>query len=243
MTSDDEASPQATTGCQHARTTGWHIDIGGSPASPDPASTRRLSGAHPPTQGVAAVRAGVSRPVATLARAAVTALAVATVGLAPGALAPAEPAAAATILLITPSSVEPGFPLTLSATCDDNLQSATVTSDAFGTVSLLPQGGKLRTTVTVPRNTAPGTYSATLVCSTGAVANNTFDVTRRVTPETVTPTVTFEPNRRIGPATGGGEMAASTTARLAPLGGVAAAAAGVVTWIAAAGRPRTGIRR
>src|SRR5262249_18107736 len=61
----------------------------------------------------------------------------------------AAPAMASTILLITPMSIEAGFTVTVSAVCDDNVDPATVTSRAFGSVTLEPAAGKLKTTVTI----------------------------------------------------------------------------------------------
>jgi hypothetical protein len=160
-----------------------------------------------------------------LVRAAIVGFAVAAVTL-----APALPANASTILLITPSTVQPGFPITISATCGNNANPAIVTSKVFGTITLLPSNGKLRTSVTVPISTAPATYDVSLTCADGTTTTNTLTVERN--------TPAFTPIPNIGPATGGGEMAASTGARIAAYGGLAAIGIGVVVWIAVARRRR-----
>jgi hypothetical protein len=144
---------------------------------------------------------------------------------------PASPASAATILLITPGTIEAGFAVTLSATCGDNVNPAIVTSEVFGTVTLVPDKGKLHTSITVPLTTKAGTYSVNLSCASGQTATSKFSVIRPTTPpHTVNPTV--------GPATGGGEMAASAGARIALFGGLGAVALGIVVWIVSAVRRR-----
>jgi len=142
----------------------------------------------------------------------------------------AAPASASTILLISPSTVQPGFPVMISATCDANTNPAIVTSKAFGTITLLPSNGKLRTSVTIPASTRPATYDVSLTCADGSTTTNTFTVERG------TPAFTQMPN--VGPATGGGEMAASTGARIAAFGGIGAIAIGIGVWIATARRRR-----
>jgi hypothetical protein len=144
---------------------------------------------------------------------------------------PATPASAATILLITPSSIEAGFAITVSATCGDNVNPAVVTSRVFGTVTLVPDKGKLHTSITVPANTRAGTYNVDLSCASGQTATSNFAVIHRATPaNTLNPT--------FGPATGGGEMAASTGARIAIFGGLGAVVVGIAVWIVSAVRRR-----
>jgi hypothetical protein len=147
------------------------------------------------------------------------------------AVLPATPASASTILLITPSTVEAGFAVTLSATCGDNVNPAIVTSQVFGTVTLVPDRGKLHTNITVPLTTAPGTYNVNLSCASGQTTTSNFSVIRPTSPpQTVNPNV--------GPATGGGEMAASGGARIAIFGGLGAVALGIGVWIVSAVRRR-----
>ena len=144
---------------------------------------------------------------------------------------PATPASAATILLITPSTVEAGFAVTLSATCGNNVNPAIVTSKVFGTVTLVPDNGKLHTSIVVPLTTKAGTYAVDLSCASGQTANSTFSVIRPTAPPH-----TVNPN--LGPATGGGEMAASGAARIAIFGGLGAVALGIGVWIVSAVRRR-----
>ena len=144
---------------------------------------------------------------------------------------PGTPASAATILLITPSTIEAGFAVTLSATCGDNVNPAIVTSKVFGTVTLVPDKGKLHTSITVPLTTKAGTYNVTLSCASGQTTTSNFSVIRPTSPPH-----TVNPN--VGPATGGGEMAASDGARIAMFGGLGAVVLGVVVWIVSAVRRR-----
>jgi hypothetical protein len=185
-------------------------------------------------------RLAAARPV-TIARLAVVArigsmlltgvgATAATVG---AAVATATPAAASTILLITPSSIEPGFAITIDATCGDNVNPAVVTSNVFGTITLVPENRRLRTSVTIPRQTVPGTYTATLSCASGQVATNKFSVLNGS--QSATP----NPNPTIGPATGGGDMSATAGARLAMYGGLGAVGVGLLVWIVSAVRRRS----
>jgi hypothetical protein len=147
------------------------------------------------------------------------------------AVLPATPASAATILLITPSTIEAGFAVTVSATCGDNVNPAVVTSKVFGTVTLVPDNGKLHTSITVPATTAPGTYNVSLSCASGQTTTSKFSVVDHLTPpRTVNP--------HLGPATGGGGMAASGGARIAIFGGLGAVALGIGVWIVSAVRRR-----
>jgi hypothetical protein len=143
----------------------------------------------------------------------------------------AAPASAATILLITPSSVAPGFIVTISATCGDNANPAFVNSDVFGSITLVPDNGKLHTNVTVPSDTRPATYTVTLTCASGQVTTSKLTVLSHA------PLVT--PNPNVGPATGGGELGASTAARLAIVAGIVAVIAGVVFFIVSVRRRRS----
>jgi hypothetical protein len=149
-------------------------------------------------------------------------------------MAVATPASASTILLITPMSVAPGFTVTISATCGDNANSAFVSSNVFGSITLVPDNGKLSTNVTVPTGTRPGTYDVSLTCADGNVAHSKLTVLSHA------PLIT--PNPQIGPATGGGEMSASTMARLGIMAGIVTIIAGISFWIASARRRRSSIR-
>jgi len=185
----------------------------------------RLAAARPATVARLAVVARIGSVLLTGAGATT-----ATVG---AAVATATPAAASTILLISPSSIEPGFAITIDATCGDNVNPAVVTSNVFGTITLVPENRRLRTSVTIPRQTLPGTYTATLSCASGQVATNKFSVLNGSQP------ATQNPNPTIGPATGGGDMSATAGARLAMYGGLGAVGLGLLVWIFSAVRRRS----
>jgi hypothetical protein len=181
--------------------------------------------------------------IRTAVRRSALATAVATASIVAGVLLlGAAPAMASTILLITPMSIEAGFSVTVSAVCDDNVDPAEVSSRAFGSVTLQPAAGKLKTTVIIPSTTAAGTYAVRLVCADGQVANSSLDVTNGGATAPAISAETVTPNTHVGPATGGGEMAASSGARLAAYGGVGAVAIGVVLWITAVRLRRSGRR-
>ena len=118
----------------------------------------------------------------------------------------------------------------LVATCGNNVNSAVVTSRAFGTVTLVPDHGRLKTSVTVPAGIRAGTYSVGLTCASGQVATSNLTV-RHGTSST--------PNPFVGPATGGGEMSASAGARLAVFGGIGAIVLGIGVWVVSAARRRS----
>jgi hypothetical protein len=149
--------------------------------------------------------------------------------MAAAAFAP-TPASASTILLISPSSIEAGMAVNVVATCGNNANSAVVSSRAFGTVTLVPDHGRLKTSVTVPSGIRAGTYSVSLRCASGQVATSKLSV-RNSASNTANPSV--------GPATGGGEMSASAGARLAVIGGSAAIGLGICVWVVSAARRRS----
>jgi len=103
-------------------------------------------------------------------------------------------------LRITPSTVQPGFPVEIEGYCGDNVNPATVMSDAFGTVTIAPtpdqRTGKFlhRGTATVPTDKPPEDYPVAMTCASQQSASTTLHV--------VNPNV---PPR--GPHTGGGYLA------------------------------------
>ncbi len=135
--------------------------------------------------------------------------------------APAQ--AAAVFVEINPSTVRAGDDVGVRASCTDNLASATVNSDGFGTVTVTPSFGFLTATTRVPVTAKPGDYRVTLRCPDGQTATSTVHVVARV-----------EPTR--GPATGGGGTAPGGSAPMLIGGGLAAIAAGLV--LAAVSRRR-----
>lgn len=141
---------------------------------------------------------------------------------------PAAPASAAAIFVETnPSTVPVGDQIGLRASCEDNLQPATVRSDAFGSVTVKPQYGFLTATVTVPRTTLAAAYRVRLTCPSGVSATATLHVVARDRPSQ-------------GPATGFGGTAGGDSGALLIGGGLTAIAAGVGLGVLTARRRRAG---
>jgi hypothetical protein len=140
----------------------------------------------------------------------------------------AAPAHAAAVFVETnPSTVRVGDEVGLRASCTDNLQPATVSADAFGSVTVRPNFGFLTATTRVPANTRPGNYRVTLRCPDGSTATSTLHVLAKV-----------EPAR--GPATGGGGTAPGRSAPMLIGGGLAVIAAGLVLAVVSLRRRRFG---
>ncbi|WFE29044.1 hypothetical protein O7623_07635 [Solwaraspora sp. WMMD791] len=135
-----------------------------------------------------------------------------------GGLAGAPPAHAANVFVeLNPSTVESGYLVGIRASCTDNTASATVESDAFGTVEVHPQFEVLTAAVTVPAGTEAGSYRVRLNCPDDRSAATTLYV--------LDPT---RPSR--GPATGFGGTAGDDGdgGLRTGVGVVALAAAGVL---------------
>ncbi len=106
--------------------------------------------------------------------------------------------AAGVWVTVNPATITAGSQTQIQASCGDNVNSATVSSVVFGSRTLQPVAGVLTTTVTVPPNTAKGTYGVRLACPTGSQATTTLTVLNAGTPSgTAVP----------GPGTGGGFLA------------------------------------
>ena len=103
---------------------------------------------------------------------------------------------------VTPTNMPPGSSVQIRASCTDNSSSATVTSPAFGTVTVLPTNNVLFAEVTIPASTNPGRFDVTVTCRNGATATTSITVT--VTNATPTPVPT---QATMGPNTGGGYLA------------------------------------
>jgi hypothetical protein len=99
---------------------------------------------------------------------------------------------------VTPSPVTAGRHVALRADCGAGETAATVTSTAFGRVSLHPFAGRLFAEVLVPVSTRAGGHSVSLACSNGETASATLRVS-------TSPAPTAEPS--VGPHTGGGFLA------------------------------------
>jgi hypothetical protein len=113
-----------------------------------------------------------------------------------------QPAQAASVWIqVKPSSVLAGYQVTITASCQDNTNAATVKSTVFGTVTVSPYNGILSATVTVPAATRDGGYDVTLTCKTGSSAITTLWIIEQ------TATETEPPVSGSGPHTGGGFLA------------------------------------
>ena len=135
--------------------------------------------------------------------------------------------AAAVFVETNPSTVPAGDEVGLRASCDDNLEPATVSSSLFGTVTVSPRYGFLTATVRVPSTTRPGDYQVTLRCPDKRTAATTLHVVAKVAPAR-------------GPATGGGATAPGRGAPLLIGSGLAVIAAGLVLGAMSVRRRRLG---
>lgn len=116
---------------------------------------------------------------------------------------------------VNPSSIQAGYRVGIRASCEENLNEATVKSDAFGEIKLLPEYGFLVGAVTIPTTKKAKTYSAKLTCANGSTATTTITVIGMDRPTK-------------GPATGGGGTASSgSSGGLVMAGGAATIAAGI----------------
>ena len=95
-----------------------------------------------------------------------------------GATSCAEAAAnsAGVFVSVSPATVNAGAKTQVQGSCGENVNSATVSSTAFGSVTLAPVGGVLTATVTVAPKTPKGTYGVRLACPTGSQAMTTLTV-------------------------------------------------------------------
>ena len=98
---------------------------------------------------------------------------------------------------VTPEAVDAGSFVALRANCGDNSVPATVTSKAFGTVTVQPFVNTLTAEVDIPAQTKEGRYDVNLVCRSGSTASASLWVGSKGP--------TAEPS--MGPHTGGGYLA------------------------------------
>jgi hypothetical protein len=96
---------------------------------------------------------------------------------------------------VSPSSITAGFQVGVRADCGDNSNAATVTSKAFGTVTVQPLNSILQAEAHVPENTPAGGFDVTLTCKTGSTATTTLWVVNK------------GGGKSMGPHTGGGYLA------------------------------------
>ena len=111
---------------------------------------------------------------------------------------------------VTPETVDAGSFVALSADCGDNSVPATVTSEAFGTVTVKPFVNTLTAEVDVPAGTKEGGYDVNLACRSGSTATASLWVGSNNTAvedndAAVEEGPTAEPS--MGPHTGGGFLA------------------------------------
>ncbi|GAA2570444.1 hypothetical protein GCM10010435_50810 [Winogradskya consettensis] len=139
-----------------------------------------------------------------------------------------SPAGAAAVFVeVNPDTVRAGDEVSLRASCDDNLEAATVRTGPLGTVTVSPRYGFLTATTKVPAKTKAGTYDVDLTCAGGETATSTLHVVAKV-----------EPAR--GPATGGGGTAPGRSVPMLIGGGATAVVAGVFLGVVALRRRRLG---
>jgi hypothetical protein len=77
---------------------------------------------------------------------------------------------------VSPSTVQAGSAVGIRASCGDDVNPATVSSEAFGTLTIQPVNGVLTSTAQVPPTAAEGTSTVTLRCHTGSKATTTLTV-------------------------------------------------------------------
>ncbi len=143
-----------------------------------------------------------------------------TLGLASAVALPSAAHADGEYLRITPSTIQAGYQVEVEAYCGDNVNPATVSSDAFGVVTVTPQTntqtGKVthRGAATVPPGTKAGSYKVNLKCPSQQAATTTLHVVNYAM-------------RSTGPHTGGGFLATGNTGT--PMIGAGAAIVGAGT--------------
>ncbi len=141
-------------------------------------------------------------------------------------MTPAPAHADGEYIKITPSTIQAGFQVEIVAWCGDNVNPATVKSDAFGVVTITPQpdprdSGKYlhRGTATIPQDKQPRAYSVTMTCPSNQTATTTLHVVNYNLPSR-------------GPRTGGGALANDGNATMIGLGSAAAGAGAVLFMLA-----------
>lgn len=135
---------------------------------------------------------------------------------------------ASTVLYVNPGSIRAGDDVELRATCGDNVNSAHVSSKAFGSVTLVPNHGILSDSVHIPPGTKSGQYAVNLACASGQRSTAQLAVIDGSAPD-----------HGNGPHTGGGEMAQSASGRVALAGGLGAIGIGILLWLMAGLRRRS----
>jgi hypothetical protein len=133
------------------------------------------------------------------------------VALALAALTAPSPAHAEAVFVeVNPSTIQAGFQVAIRAGCGDALNSATVHSEAFGTVTVEPVNVHLIAAATVPEDKRADSYPVKLTCPSRQTATTTLWVVNHDSP-------------RNGPNTGGGALAGDGGATLIGAGATATA--------------------
>ena len=122
-------------------------------------------------------------------------------------------------LKVTPSTIQAGFQIEIEGFCGDNVNPATVKSDAFGVVTITPVPDSKnpnrfihRGTATIPTDKAPKAYPVTMTCPSQQSATTTLHVVNYSVPSH-------------GPKTGGGALAENSL----PTNGFTLAGVGAIT--------------
>jgi hypothetical protein len=162
---------------------------------------------------------------------------------APAALpAPAALAAPSEVFIeVNPATIEAGERVGIRASCPDNDENATVSSDAFGQVTVEPRFGFLARSVTIPERLDARTFTVRLTCPGGQTATATLHVVRAERPAPTStprasPTPTPGPTR--GPATGFGGTAGGGAGTALVAIGLLTVAAGIAVGLLTLGRRR-----
>ena len=106
---------------------------------------------------------------------------------------------------VNPEIVDAGSIVALRADCGDNSVPATVTSKAFGTVTVQPNLNLLTAEVVIPTQTKEGGYEVNLACRSGSTALASLSVGSNGPTAEPSMGPTAEPT--MGPHTGGGFLA------------------------------------
>lgn len=107
-------------------------------------------------------------------------------------------------LRVTPSTIQAGFQIEIEGFCGDNVNPATVRSEAFGVVTITPTPDQRnpnrflhRGTATIPTDKTPRAYPVTMTCPSQQSATTILHVVNFNVPAH-------------GPRTGGGALADDT---------------------------------
>jgi hypothetical protein len=103
---------------------------------------------------------------------------------------------------VNPATVNAGAQTQITATCGQNVNTATVTSTAFGSVTLQASSTVLSASVTIPSSTPKGAFDVRLTCPGTGTANTTLMVVSSMAAQGQ-----GQASNAPGPNTGGGFLA------------------------------------